>query len=180
MSNVIIATLCRNFLAAIDMAHQVLVLAPEELLEKDRRFFYMAYHSLIFLDYYLSDPVRDFHPKLSYTIHHADVLPAEAVDDVLPDRIYTKDELLTFLRETRGKCETQFRQMTGEKLLERWITDNEVDMHGLCPPLVSHYSRLEILLYNLRHLQHHTGQLNLLLRLKANVAADWVSQSPCL
>ena len=57
------------------------------------------------------------------------------------------------------------------------IKDEEINLHGLCPTLVSNYTLMEILFYNLRHLQHHAGQLNLLLRQQANIAADWISQA---
>ncbi|MBP6569035.1 MAG: hypothetical protein KA270_17810, partial [Saprospiraceae bacterium] len=33
---------------------------------------------------------------------------------------------------------------------------------------------LEILLYNMRHVQHHTGQLNLLLRQNVHQSPKWV------
>jgi uncharacterized damage-inducible protein DinB len=39
------------------------------------------------------------------------------------------------------------------------------------------FSTLEILLYNMRHVQHHAAQLNLLLRQEINKAPDWVSQA---
>ena len=34
---------------------------------------------------------------------------------------------------------------------------------------------LEVLLYNMRHVQHHVAQLNLLLRQSINDAPNWVS-----
>jgi len=39
------------------------------------------------------------------------------------------------------------------------------------------YSLFEILLYNLRHVQHHVGQLNLLLRQHINHAPDWIEKA---
>ena len=39
------------------------------------------------------------------------------------------------------------------------------------------YSVLEILLYNMRHVQHHAAQLNLLLRQETNHAPDYISQA---
>jgi len=36
---------------------------------------------------------------------------------------------------------------------------------------------LEILLYNLKHVQHHAGQLNLLLRQETGEAANWVADA---
>lgn len=40
----------------------------------------------------------------------------------------------------------------------------EAEMHGLCPPFITDYTTLEILFYNLRHLQHHSAQLNTILK----------------
>jgi uncharacterized damage-inducible protein DinB len=39
------------------------------------------------------------------------------------------------------------------------------------------YSVIELLLYNMRHVQHHTAQLNLLLRQGIGNAPRWVSQT---
>ena len=39
------------------------------------------------------------------------------------------------------------------------------------------YPVLEILLYNMRHVQHHAAQLNLLLRQELDDAPDWVSRT---
>ena len=58
-----------------------------------------------------------------------------------------------------------------------WVRDNEIEMHGLCPSLVMNYTVLDILFYNFRHVQHHVGQLNLLLRERAGVAAEWIAQA---
>jgi uncharacterized damage-inducible protein DinB len=39
------------------------------------------------------------------------------------------------------------------------------------------YNAIEILLYNMRHVQHHAAQLNLLLRQAINDAPVWVSKA---
>ncbi len=39
------------------------------------------------------------------------------------------------------------------------------------------YALVEMLMYNMRHVQHHTAQLNLLLRRELNDAPDWVSRT---
>jgi len=39
------------------------------------------------------------------------------------------------------------------------------------------FSTLELLIYNLRHVQHHTAQLNLLLRQKTDSAPRWVGRA---
>lgn len=175
MKNIFTDCLWKNFGAAIDMLRGIVILCPDELWKKDKRIFYMAYHTVIFLDYYLTHPVREFRPLLPYTIGDPDNLPAEAVDDVLPDRHYTKEEIADYLTSIREKCRKLILTASEEELAARWIRDDEIEIHGLCAGLVVNYSVLEILFYNFRHVQHHAGQLNLLLRQKADVAAGWVA-----
>ena len=169
--------LWKNFGGAIDMLKSTIVLCPGELWQNDRKFYYLTYHTIIFLDYYLTNPVSDFRPILPYTITDPASLPPEAIDDVIPDQLYTKDEFLIYLSDIREKCKRLISEASEEKLRSRWIEDAEIEMHGLCPTLVVDYSILEILFYNLRHVQHHTGQLNMILRQKANVTAPWISQA---
>ena len=171
--------LCKNFLAAIDMFKNIISLCPDRLWEQDKKFFYLTYHTAIFLDYHLSNPVKEFYPILAYTIYNAGNLPRQAIDDVIPDKFYTKEELLNYIFIIRKKCQNLIAHVSDERLEKRWINDDEMNIHGLCPSLVSNYNLLEILFYNLRHLQHHAGQLNLLLRQNSNIAADWISHSVC-
>ena len=159
----------------MDMLGNIILLCPDELWEKDRQFFYMVYHMVIFLDYYLTQPVREFRPGLSYTLGDMDNLPVGAIDDVLPDRFYTKEEFTACLAAIRTKGKKLILAASEEKFSGRWIGDEEIDLHGFCPSMVINYSLLEILFYNLRHVQHHVGQLNLLLRQRADVAAEWVA-----
>lgn len=164
-----------NFGAAIDMLKNAITLCPDELWDKEKKFFYITYHTTIFLDYYLSNPVTSFQPTLPYTITDASKLPAEAIDDVIPNKCYNKQEILTYLSSIREKCKKSITLATQDKLTERWIEDAEINMHGLCPSTVTNYTVLEILFYNFRHVQHHVAQLNLILRQKINMAPEWVS-----
>jgi len=168
--------LWKNFGAAIDMLSGAIALCPDELWQTDRKFFYLTYHTTIFLDYYLSHPVRDFQPELPYSLVDPDDLPPDAVDDVIPDHFYSRQEMLAWLTSIREKCKVLVTLSTADQLSERWINDAETGMHGLCPSIVEHYSVLEILFYNFRHVQHHVAQLNFILRQKINNAPDWVSQ----
>jgi hypothetical protein len=169
--------LWKNFGATIDMLKSAIVLCPVELWRNDKKFYYLTYHTVIFLDYYLSSPVSEFQPALPYTIMDTAILPPEAIDDVIPNQFYSKDEFLIYLSAIREKCKKLITESSEEKLSSRWIEDAEIGMHGLCPTLVVDYSILEILFYNFRHIQHHTGQLNMILRQKANVAAQWISHA---
>lgn len=169
-------TLWKNFGAAIDMLKHEVQLCPDELWQNEKQFFYMAYHTTIFLDYYLTQPVKDFKTALPYTIVDADNLPAGAVDDVIPDRLYSRQEIIDSLNTAKEKCKKLILYSSSEKLLQRWIQDDEINLHGLCPSIVENYTILEILFYNFRHVQHHVAQLNFILRQKIDKAVDWVAE----
>ncbi len=168
--------LWKNFGAAIDMLSSAISLCPDEQWPSDRKFFYMAYHTVIFLDYYLTYPVRDFQPLLPYTLADLDQLPPDAIDDVIPARFYTKAEMLSAIVLIREKGKKLTLSPT-DQLMAKWIQKEEIELHGLCPSIVEDYTVLEILFYNLRHVQHHVAQLNWMLRQNADRAAKWVSHA---
>ncbi|NJL13397.1 MAG: DinB family protein [Microscillaceae bacterium] len=122
------------------------------------------------LDYYLSvPPPQDFVSPLPF--HFAtekDALPEGVIGDIVPNRIYSSSELLAYLKASREKYHQLLANMREENLLERWVENSEAQ-----EPM--DYPVLEILLYNLRHLQHHTAQLNLLLRQNHGLAPGWIA-----
>jgi hypothetical protein len=168
-------SLWRNFGAAIDMLKNAVAMYPAERWQQRNKFFYLAYHTTIFLDYYLTQPVSDFRPVLPYTIVQEDHLPTEAVDDVMPHRLYSQNEMLAALDLIREKCKMLITESSEEQLLGQWIKEEEIHLHDLCPPIVVDYSVLDILFYNFRHVQHHVAQLNFILRQEINMAPDWVA-----
>jgi hypothetical protein len=157
-----------QFGASIDMLKNAIELWPDAHWETEPKFFYMSYHTLVFLDYYLTIPApKVFSSPLPFTFMEPEERPAEAIDDVVPNRIYSKALLLDYLQSCREKCYDVINCLTPEKLEERWIeVDGDMD-----------YAVLEILLYNMRHVQHHAAQLNLLLRQKIGDAPKWVSRA---
>ncbi|MES1213873.1 MAG: DinB family protein [Bacteroidota bacterium] len=150
------------------MLGNAIEICPEDYWDANRKLFYMAYHCLVFLDYYLTIPHRNFSSPLPYTIIAPENIPVDAIDDLVPDRFYSKKELLQYLQSSRDKCYKLIKGLTEEKLNEKWIEEE---------PGIMNYSVLEILLYNMRHVQHHTAQLNLLLRQGINNAPGWIGRS---
>jgi hypothetical protein len=166
--------LWKNFAASIDMLKNAIALCPEDYWHHNKRFYYIAYHTTVFLDYYLTIPPKHFSPPLSYTLQEP---PPGAVDDVVPDKTYTKEEIIEYVAYAREKCRKVIDALTEEKLRERWIDESgDMDL-SLAGGVTLEYSILEILFYNLRHVQHHAAQLNLLLRQAIDEAPDFVSQS---
>jgi hypothetical protein len=156
------SALWNQFGAAIDALGNAIETCPEEVWgdrSQQPEYWYTAFHTLFWLDYYLSDKYgEDFIPPEPFGLEEMD--PA----GVLPPCVYTKAELLTYLRHGREKCRIKIAELTEEeasRYMKSWTRD---------------FSVLEWLLYTLRHVQHHAGQLNLLLRQRADIGAKWVSK----
>lgn len=71
--------LWNQFGASIDMLTNAILNYPDDYFEIHKRFYYIAFHSLIFLDYYLTLPPSDFSPLLSFTQKEAKVRTMEAL-----------------------------------------------------------------------------------------------------
>jgi hypothetical protein len=152
-------TIRGQFGAAIDMLENAMRACPEALWgDRSQRpeFWYVTFHTLFFLDLYLSESEVGFMPPAPFTLDEMDER------GLMPDRVYTKEELQKYLEHGRAKCQATIAGMTDERADRRcgfgWLE----------------ISGEEILLYNMRHVQHHAGQLHLILRQKTDAAPRWV------
>ena len=145
--------------ASMDMLENAINMCPDEQWDTALNFWYTSYHCIFWTDYYLTTEPRKFEPPTPFTFSEFD--PAGKK----PDRTYTKTELRTYLEHCRQKANQLISGLTTEKLNDRWVNDYK------------NFSLLEILFYNARHIQHHSAQLNLLLRQTINNAPTWVSQA---
>ncbi len=105
----------RQFGAAIDMLENALLACPDELWgDRSQRpeFWYLVYHTLFWLDLYLSGSVEGFAPPVPFTLDELD--PA----GLLPERVYRKDELLRYLEHGRRKCRAALEALTDERARE--------------------------------------------------------------
>jgi hypothetical protein len=159
MKNGLKEILWKQFGASIDMLENAISLCTDELWDNDKMFWYNAYHCLFYLDYYLTLEPSQFSPPSPYTLSEFD--PSGA----MPDRVYSREELISYLNHSRNKCHEFIASLTDEIADKRWINEQR------------NYSVLEILLYNMRHVQHHAAQLNLLLRQGIDKTPKWVSQT---
>jgi len=102
---------------------------------------------------------------LSFTQKEAEDKPIEAIDDLIPDKFYEKREIVAYLKQSREKEKQIIYALNNETLNDKFKEgENPNDMN---------YPILEILLYNMRHTQHHTAQLNMLLRQDINKHIEW-------
>ena len=154
----------QQFGAAIDMLENAIVACPEEVWNgrtqrRETEVWYLVFHTLFWLDLYLSDSVEGVAPPTPFTLDELD--PA----GLLPERVYTKDELLAYLEHGRKKCRATIEALTDEKALERFRIGS-MDL-----------SITESHLYSMRHVQHAAGQLNLILRQTIDSAPRWVKRA---
>jgi hypothetical protein len=157
----------QQFGASIDMLENAIQVCPDQLWQAplwhdpaDRpeyaHFWYLAYHTLFWLDLYLSGATEGFLPPPPFNLDELD--PA----GLLPEKPYTKDELQNYLENDRKKCQTTIEALTDEKAQQ------------ICKFRWGEIYFVELLLYNMRHVQEHTAQLNLFLGQQAGLASHWV------
>jgi hypothetical protein len=146
--------LSHQFGITIDMLNEALRDCPDELWEKKlwadepdqwvaagfSAFWYLGYHTLFWLDLYLTGAEEGFAPPEPF-----DLVEMEA-GEVLP-RTYTRAELLGYLDTCRRRCQETITALTTEQ------------SHRLCRFAWGELPFGELMLYNLRHVQEHAAQL---------------------
>ena len=162
MDTMLKAGIWQQFGAAIDMLEDAISLCPEHLwtavLWKDPddarygQFWFVAYHSLFWLDLYLTGSSEGFAP------------PPPFIRGKLPEQPYTKDQVRTYLDQCRRKCQSTIEALTDEKA------------HQICTFDWVKASFVEMQLYSMRHVQEHAAQLNLLLGQHDVSGMDWIPQ----
>jgi uncharacterized damage-inducible protein DinB len=161
--------LWQQFGASIDMLENAMIACPASLWEKSlwgerAQFWYVAYHTLFWLDLYLSGlPEEEFAPPAPFTRSELD-------PEGMPPRTYTKEELRAYLAATRRKCHNTLLALTDEQarrpISYPWSGGQSI-------------SYLELQLYNMRHVHEHAAQLSLFLGQHGipDEALDWVARA---
>jgi hypothetical protein len=162
--------LWQQFGASIDMLDNALCACPDGIWqvrlwgEHSERpelseFWYIAYHTLFWLDLYLSGAVDGFVPPKPFTLDELD--PA----GIVPKTPYTRDELRTYLEHDRTKCRETIEALTDTEARQR------------CKFPWGEITFLGLLLDSMRHVQEHTAQLNMILGQKTGWEPGWVAKT---
>lgn len=122
------------------------------------QFWYVSYHTLFWLDLYLTGAEEGFLPPDPFTLIEQDD------DGPIPERAYTKAELLAYLTDCRARCKATIEALTDESA-QQWCRFS----WGEC-------TCFELLIYNLRHVHGHASQLNMLLGQNGIESPDYVTQ----
>lgn len=150
--------LWRQFKVAIDALGAALCDCPDELWTAHLwadvpdqwvaagfgSFWYLGYHTLFWLDLYLTGAEEGFMPPAPFD------LVEMAANETLP-RTYSRAELLDYLADCRQRCQTIIEGLSTEQAAR------------LCRFPWGELSFAELQLYSMRHVQEHAAQLHLFL-----------------
>jgi hypothetical protein len=170
METTVRTALWRQFGAAIDMLENALLACPESLwnerlwsnpsVPQYPAFWSITYHTLFWLDWYLTNSPEGFAPPAPFSLYELDPT------GVPSEQPYTKEELHGYLVHLRQKCQTTIAELSDEQ------AHQQVDYPWSRKP-----SYVELLLYTMRHVQEHAAQLSLFLGQHGipGEALDWVA-----
>lgn len=120
-----------------------------------------AFHTLFFADLYLEKSPDTFRDQPFHREHQDFFGDYEELEDRKPQARYDQEPISRYARFCRDKAVRVLAAETADTLQAPsgfgWLK----------------FSRAEVHLYNIRHIQHHAGQLILRLRLNSDVNMPW-------
>ncbi len=165
MSDVLRELLRNQFEAAFCTLHLCLEQCPDELWQApvgNEPFSRVVFHTLFFADMYLSTDEASFRQQ-PFHIENADLFgDYEQLEWRDPVCVYEREPIRNYTNFCRKKAFGVISEETDESLA------------GSCGFPRRDFSRAELHVYSMRHIQHHTAQLSLRLRLSADVGIPWV------
>ncbi|HEV8353792.1 MAG TPA: DinB family protein [bacterium] len=156
----------RQYEAALSMLKACVDRCPDAVWNTrgaNYRFCQLVFHTLIFTDLYLGHDDEELFRQQPFHSRNQDFFADyEEFGHGLPVRLFDKPSILTYLDFCRTKAS---EIMAGE-------TEETLNAPAVSRPSLS---QAELHVYNIRHIQHHTGQLSLRLRVDADEDMAWVS-----
>jgi hypothetical protein len=149
-----------QYRAAIQMLRDAVESCPDSLWNDEaytNPFWHIAFHAIFYTHFYLHATEDDFIPWEK----HKDELVS--LGDDAGDEFYTKEEIIDYL--------FYFEQRI-EEFVDHLDLEAESGFYWLP------FDKLELQLYNIRHIQHHTGELCERLGRFGVVEVGWVGTAP--
>ena len=157
-----------QYLAALEMLKQAVDRCPESLWnapEDKAKFWHVAYHALFYTHLYLQDTEEDFRPWANHRDEYQFMGPMPWPPHNLPKigDPYTKEDVLAYLAVVQQQVEERVPAQDLEAASGfSWLP----------------FSKFELQVYNIRHIQQHAGELFERLGARAAIELDWVGQGP--
>ena len=150
--------LWRQFAIAIDTFGDALRGCPEDLWETPlwgdepnqwvalgfSQFWYLCYHTLFWLDLYLTGAEEAFLPPDPFDL-------VEMQEGETLPRVYSQEELIGYFEFCRQRCHDTILEMTSEQA------------NLICTFAWGELPYAELMLYTMRHVQDHAAQLQMFL-----------------
>jgi hypothetical protein len=159
----------QQFDATIQMLEQAINACPDQLwtirlwedevIPQSAEFWYITFHTLFWLDLYFTGSVDGFFPPAPFTLDELD--PA----GIIPVHPYKKEELLTYLEHCRIKCQTTINNLNDEKAEQ------------ICSFTWGELTFAALQLDNMRHVQEHVAQLNMILGQQTGWSPRWLTNA---
>ena len=138
------AAIQSQFLATLEMLKQAIEACPDGIWadpEPKNKFWHIAFHSVFYAHFYLSPTQDDF---VAWEKHRHEVVSLETSEGPSAIEPYSQAEMLEYL----AFCREQVKEKVAASNLEaesgfHWLPFNTLEKH----------------LYNIRHVQLHTGEL---------------------
>lgn len=151
--------------ASLWMLHRCIEQCPDEGWNQpvaNLQFCQAAFHALFFTDYYLCAAPAELREQLFHQQHADDFRDYEELEPRIQRLTYERAFLRRYLDHCRAKANGVINQESAEILFAPCAF----------PPKT--FSRAELHVYNIRHIQHHAAQLSLRLRLSFDDDIAWL------
>jgi hypothetical protein len=152
--------------AALCMLDLCVQRCPDELWNSrvgNLAFCQVAFHALFFTDFYLGGPDEDaFRSQPFHRANGRIFRDYEELEDRVQVLLYDKPAIQAYLVHCRNKA------------TEAIAAETEDSLRAPCGFARKAVSRAELYVLNIRHIQHHTAQLSLRLRLETKDGIPWV------
>ncbi len=122
----------------------------------------LVFHTLFFADYYLGPNEESFKQQPFHRDNEPFFRDYEELEDREPKLLYDKEPIKTYLRHCRDKASQVIAAETADTLIAQCGFERRL------------FSRAELHVYSIRHIQHHAAQLSLRLRIDGNEGVPWV------
>ena len=163
MDTILKTSIWQQFGAALDTLDEAIIACPDSLWtaamwddEDDPRYgqvWYIAYHTLIWLDLFLTGSSKGFLP------------PPPFLRGVMPENPYTKADILTYLTHCRQTSKAAIEGLTDERAYQ------------VCKFDWMEPTYLELQLYSMRHIQEHAAHLSFFLGRNGITGPDWIAKA---
>ena len=153
-----------QYLATLEMLKRSIERCPQALWNDpvDRnKFWHVVYHALFYTHLYLQRSMSDFSP---WTKHKAGYESFKQLDRAIQassqgKEPYTRADIFEYL----GLIQQEVKRIVPELVMDG---PSGFDWQPI--------SKMELQIYNIRHLQQHTGELMERLGSRANLDMDWI------